>query len=247
MNECSWPDLPERYLTALKETAAYLLSHCGSLIGVVASGTIIRGTPDASSDFDIYVVHAENWRQRIQKFFHGVPVEIFVNPPAMVERYFLEESKAGRPITAHMIGTGHVLYRSDPILDTLRQKARSILETSPEAPADLTIPRYMISSLFEDAVDVSRRDPTACRFILNQAVEQMLKHAFRKEGRYIPRQKDLPKELMAMDRELGNLAYRFYRTPFLRNQLDLAGRIADRTLGARGFFEWEGPREPVET
>lgn len=243
--DCSWPALPDRYLPALKDAVSWVLAHVGSVTGIVASGTIVRGTPDPSSDFDIYVLHREAWRQRVQKFFRGVPTEIFINPPAMVEKYFRDEGAAGSAITAHMLGTGYVVYRSDPVLDGLRAKARAILETPPAPPADLTVPRYMISSLYEDAVDVSRRDPTACRFILHQAVERMLKHAFRKAGRCVPRQKDLPRDLLALDPDLGRMARRYYRTPFLRTQLSLAGRIADRTVGVRGFFEWEGQREPV--
>lgn len=245
LESCSWPALPEPYLPARKDAVSWILSRCDGILGIVASGTIVRGTPDPASDLDIYVVHGGAWRQRVQKVFRGVPAEIFFNPPARVERYFQDDRAAGRAITAHMIGTGHVVWSDGPVLDGLREKARAFLAEPPAPPSDDTVPRYMISSLYEDAMDVSRRDRTACRYILHQAVERMLEHAFRKAGRWLPRKKDLPRELLALDPALGRLARRFYRAPLLRTQLRLAGRIADRTLAARGFFEWEGGREPL--
>ncbi len=41
-------------------------------LGIVASGTIVRGSPGPSSDLDLYVIHAAPWRQRVQRRFNGV-------------------------------------------------------------------------------------------------------------------------------------------------------------------------------
>jgi predicted nucleotidyltransferase len=79
------------------------------------AGTILRGDPDATSDIDLWVVHLEPVRQRLQKFFNTVPVEIFVNPPWTIETYFVQDQANARPISAHMMATGHVILASDPI------------------------------------------------------------------------------------------------------------------------------------
>jgi hypothetical protein len=232
IHDCFWPDLPGPYLDALKNIVHYVPSTYESVVGLIASGTIIRGNPDPSSDFDIYVIHLETYRQRVQKYFNGIPAEIFVNPPVMVERYFVEERQSGRSITAHMLGTGVVILQSDPIVARLREKARQLMKANPEIPKNLTVPRYMMAT---------------ARMILTQTVDEMLKHAFTKAGRYIPRMKDLLKELKSLDSELGDLAIGYFRTVSFRRQLLLAGRIADRVIGARGFFEWKSDPDPVET
>ena len=53
-----------------------------------------------------YVIHAQPQRQRLQRRFHGVPAEIFVNPPHTIRGYFENEHRDGRPCTVHMFVTG---------------------------------------------------------------------------------------------------------------------------------------------
>ena len=55
------------------------------------------------------MIHRGSFRQRVQKFFSGVPAEIFVNPPSGIEKYFTEEHAVRRPLTAHMLATGFVV------------------------------------------------------------------------------------------------------------------------------------------
>jgi hypothetical protein len=242
---CAFPALPAPYDAALKAAVAWVLAEYPTVLGIIASGTIVRGAPDASSDLDIYVLHAADWRQRVQRRFNGVPAEIFVNPPAQVRRYFAEERAAGRAITAHMVGTGTLIMSRDPVVEELRGAAREQLREPPPGPADPTIPRYMIACLFEDALDVRRRDPRTARMILSAAVEQLLRFAFTKSGRWMPRTKDLQRDLAALDPDLARLARRFYRAPTLGGQLRIGGRIADRVIGCRGFFEWSSAPDPV--
>jgi hypothetical protein len=246
VNCCAFPDLPAPYAAGLKEAVTYVLARYPTVVGVIASGTIIRGRPDPSSDLDIYVIHRDGYRQRVQRFFNGVPAEIFVNPPAQVERYLVEEARDRSLITAHMIGTGFVVLDEDPVVGLLRGKARALLASQPEVPENPTYPRYIMASLFEDVLDVRRRDPRTARMILFNAVERMLRHAFTKAGRWTPRTKDLQRELASLDHELGRLAARFYRARTLRGQIGIGCRIADRVIGCRGFFEWESDPEPVE-
>jgi predicted nucleotidyltransferase len=50
-------------------------------VGIIAAGTVVRGTPDATSDLDVWVIQMEPVRERLYRFLVGVPAEIFVNPP----------------------------------------------------------------------------------------------------------------------------------------------------------------------
>ncbi|MBN2392997.1 MAG: hypothetical protein JXR84_19865, partial [Anaerolineae bacterium] len=85
--QCRWPDLPAPYAEALREAVQFILERCPDTQGIVVSGTILRGNPAPSSALDIYVIRRELRRQRVQKFFDGVPAEIFINPEKKVPDY----------------------------------------------------------------------------------------------------------------------------------------------------------------
>lgn len=242
--KCNWPKLSEKYGVALRSAVEFILKNY-TVLGIIVSGTIIRGNPDPSSDLDIYVIHDQPFRQRLQKFFNGIPAEIFVNPPEFVEKYFEEEQAARRPLTAHMLSTGFVILDLDPIIGDLQRKAARLLSQPPEAPKDLTYQRYLSALLVEDAEDIVEKDPETAEMIVYRAVAEMLNFCFIKAGRFIPRQKSLLEELAKIDRKVAGLARSFYQAPTLDKKMELAGRIADQTIGQRGFFEWEMPPDEI--
>jgi predicted nucleotidyltransferase len=242
--ECKWPKLTERYEIGLQMAIDYLLENYEP-VGIIASGTIIRGTPDKSSDLDIYVIHKEPFRQRLQKYFNGVPVEIFINPPFQVEKYFKEEQAARRPLTAHMLSTGFVILDTDPMIEKLRQKAEGFLLAPPAAPRELIYQRYLIALLYEDAVDVVEKDPDTANMIANRAVVEMLDFCFVKAGKFLPRAKSLLTELEKVDENVSKLARSFYQATDIKEKVELAGKISDAVVGERGFFEWASPPNEV--
>jgi predicted nucleotidyltransferase len=247
LERSDYPELPDPYAGALKEALRFILERFERVAGVMVSGTILRGTPAPSSDLDISVVRLEPRRQRLQRLFEGVPVEIFVNPPAQIRSYFEKERRAGRPITAHMWATGHVLLDPDPVIGELQREARASLALAPDYGAPrVTAERYAAACLYEDACDVVETRPEAAAMIMSVAVHAMLRYAFYATNRYLPREKDLLLALEDLDPHLAHLGRAFYRTPSLQERVALAEEIADRTLGVRGFFEWESLPEELE-
>ena len=242
--ECTWPKLTERYDIALRMAIDYLLENYEP-VGIIASGTIIRGTPDKSSDLDIYVIHKEPYRQRLQKYFNGVPAEMFINPPFQVEKYFIEEQAARRPLTAHMLSTGYVILDIDPIIRILQQKAEGYLLEPPEAPQELIYQRYLIALLYEDAVDIVEKDPDTANMIAHRAVVEMLDYCFVKAGKFLPRAKSLLTELGKVDGEIAQLVRKFYQETNILEKVEIAGKLAEQTVGGRGFFEWASPPNEV--
>lgn len=240
--ECCWPDLPERFDMALREAVSFILGRF-NVAGIVAAGSIIRGTPDPTSDLDIYVVNREPTRQRLQKFFRGVPAEIFVNPVSTIRCYFAKDHADGRPITAHMLATGFVVLSRDQVVDQLRTEAADWLaRPSHPSPSRLVIDRYMAAAKYEDALDTVSRDLAVALLMLNQAVIAMLHFWFRSNGLFIPRTKEILFKLVSLDKQLGVDAKRFFTVPH-EERWPLAERIADRTIGVHGFFEWESEPE----
>ncbi len=196
-------------------------------------------------------------RQRIQKLFGspppnsplpGVPAEIFINPVQAVEGYLKEEQEDATPMTAHMLATGFVVLEQDPIIADLRGRARALLERPPQAgPQKLTFFRYTAATIYEDAVDMVDANPETAAMILARAVGEMLRFAFHAAGRFLPREKDLLRALEELDPLLAELARSFYRATSLPERLSLAESIAGRTIGVKGFFEWESEYEEVNT
>jgi len=176
-----------------------------------------------------------------------VPAEIFVNPPRVVESYIQEEQAARRPITAHMLSTGFVILDLHPVVQQLRQHAARVLAKPPEPPQDLTQQRYFVASLFEDAADIASQDPANAQMILSQAVAGALQFCFIRSGLFLPRHKKMLDELARIDEPTATLARQYYSTPTLEHKLELAFQIADRTVQARGFFEWETAPEILQS
>lgn len=242
--ECRWPDLPERYASALRDAVGYILDRF-DVVGIVASGTVLRGEPDLTSDLDIYVVNREPFRQRIQRFSRGVPTEIFVNPVSAIRGYFPEEHEDSRPITAHMLAAGFVILSRSRIVDELRAEAEQWLAKPCNPPHwRLVMERYFAATQYEDALDIAERDQPTALLILNQAVTAMIHYWYKSNGHFIPRSKQLLSRLVSLDEKLGLDAQRFFTAP-LEERWSLARKIAYQTIGVYGFFEWESGRQNV--
>ena len=241
--QCRWPSLPEPYDSALRAAVAFVLGRF-DVLGIVASGTIIRGNPNPASDLDLYVILSQPRRQRIQKFFNSVPAEIFVNSVTAIEGYFDSEHKAARPLTAHMLATGFVILDRDPVVESLRQRASALLADPPRADdAERTRRRYAAALLLEDARDIAMSDPDGANMMLGLAVHDMLRYVFRRADQYLPRDKDLLTAVQKLDPRVARYAREFFAIADIGQRLTLAEAIADRTIEARGFFEWESSSE----
>ncbi len=231
--------LPGSYATALDEACEYIRERYHP-IGIVVSGTIVRGQPHAASDLDLVVVHGPAWRQRTQRFFNGVPAEMFVNPAFQIRRQMTADSLAGRPVMAHMLATGVILDDDTGIMSTLRGEAEASLAAGPTVPSEaLTQFRYRIATAFEDATDIRDFDADRAYAIVTEALTDAVKLHFLQQSRWLPRSKALLADLDVLDSELGGDVRSALRSLQLAERLDLARPIIHRVVGAAGFFAWE--------
>jgi hypothetical protein len=245
LSQCVWPSLPEGFSIALHEAVEHIFSEFKP-VGIVATGTIIRGSPHANSDLDIYVIHLAGHRRRIQRFFTGVPTEMFVNPPSAVRAYFRDEDRDGRRLTAHMLATGVVVFRDGPTVDQLRVEAQEWLaKETPMSESERVSSRYAIASRLEDALDVIATDEVTATMQLADAVTAMLEYACKAESGRIPRRKDLLASVASTQPEVARLAGQFFLCTTAAQGAELASQIADRTIGARGFFAWDSGPGPA--
>jgi len=229
---------------AIADVAAYVQATWAPL-GVVVAGSIVRGEADPASDLDVFVVHDQPWRLREQRRFAGVPVELFVNPPAQVRRYFAREHADGRPCTAHMFATGEVLV-AHPVIDELIAEARDWLaRTIATTTEQLTQQRYQAVDLIDDARDTLGRDPAAASLMLAAAVGRIVEHAFWRAGAPQPRRKQAVAALAALDPIAAALVRRWSASTGAE-ALAVVEELARHVLGVDTFFEWTSARDPVE-
>jgi len=215
-------------------------------IGIVVSGSIVRGDAGPTSDLDVFVVHDAPWRLRAQRRFAGVPAELFVNPPARIRRYFANEHAEGRPSTAHMFATGELLGPPHPVVDQLVREAHDWLARPLGfTPAELAAQRYGAVDVLDDARDAIADDPTAAHLLLAAAVSGIVAYAFLSRGAFQPRRKRAVAALAALDPEAGALVRR-WAAQSGRDALATVEQLARRVLGVDTFFEWASDRDPVD-
>lgn len=243
----SWPELTEQYDAALREAVCFV-SERYNVSAIFACGSILRGDGDPLSDIDLYVVNADSFRQRIQRRFAGIPAEIFVNPVQQIRRYFVDEQAVGRPITAHMLATGHLVFALDPVVEELIGEARRLVAQPYELPETTAIfLRYMAVDMLDNADDVREVDAENATLILHQFVRAMIDYFFLADGQFLPRQKELLRLLERSNPSAGTLARRFYAASDVDTQFRLAKKLAAEILGETTFFEWETKPEPLPT
>ena len=187
------------------------------------------------------------FRQRVQRWFDEVPVEIFVNPEAAVLGYLDSEAKSGRLFTAHMLSTGVPLVVQDGArLERLLEEASAALSRPPHwDEASLTRARYAAATLVEDALDCWERDQVTAHHLLSKGIDSCLAYWYMSQGRNIPRNKEIAAQVTRSDPELGELLRRFFRSTEEEERWESGLCVADRVLSTRGFFEWESEREPI--
>ena len=216
-------------------------------VAIVASGTIVRGTPSATSDLDIVVIHDQPWRQRVQCFFNGVPAELFVNPAFQIRNAFVTEARDARPVLAHMLATGIIVLDRTGIGAELQAEANANLAHGPLVPTGwLELRRYGIATVFEDAVDLEEIDPDRSRTLAMQALTESIDWWFPAHGHWRPRSKSLLADFQQHHPALGETARQAIDAPHLDQCLAHTATVLAGTIEATGFFAWESTPEPVD-
>ena len=227
------------YRLALDRALAWLTTHFAPT-GIVVSGSILRGNPQPNSDFDLYVLHEQAFRQRVQKRFNGVPCEIFVNNAAQVRAYFASEWRGNRPVTAHLLATGQVVHgHANPQLRALLAEARHYAtQAAPLTDEQATFRNYGLATLFEDATDTLATDALTCCYLLDQVVAQVVEYAFVARQRPLPRVKDRLRSLSELEAGLGFGVQQYYQAAGVEEKYALAKALVFQVAGAWEFFEW---------
>ena len=240
----SLPPLGRLHRAALEACVEAMFSQY-DVVAIIASGTIVRGDPDRRSDLDVFVLHRGAFCERLQRFFEGIPCEIFVNPADRIPQYFEDEARRRRPITAHMFATGEIIFDPEGVAARLAATAKEALSRTPPAPDAGSLPalRYGPATMFEDAEDLVERDPEAATLLLGNAVYELVKCHLAAQPGWIPRHKDFLAELRCIDPESASLAVAASWRPFQPNRSRAAALPARHRR--RRLLRVDRPREPL--
>jgi hypothetical protein len=192
------------------------------LLGVLATGSRIHGTPGPTSDLDAHVIIALPHRQRRNILLDGVEVEMFINPPFQIRRYF-----SGRGMDEHMFTFGRAIYDPHGVVAGLQAEARERWEAGPPPLEAAWMPRYFAADLLRDLEDVAAHDEASAELLIAQVVEQLIESHYRLNRRWPAKTKRRLADLERWDAQAAQLA----RTALVCGPLG-ARRVALDTLAA---------------
>jgi hypothetical protein len=227
-----------------------IASICEELIARPEVSGIVLAQPsggryDKNSDLDFYVVIDAPWRQRRQFRRDGVPVELFLNPPARIERYL----KEGESDTIYMLAFGRILFDRNGEVTRLAARARERWDQGPDplSKQEEVLARYRIVDALEDADDVQERDPAAAMLALHQALAACLRALYARHRRWPAKTKCLPEDLERWHPDAAACVRDAALAPNPAAAYAAVARLARLALGQEelSFFAWETEPEAV--
>jgi predicted nucleotidyltransferase len=233
----------EHHKQALNEAITWIEGNY-TAIGIIACGSIIRGNPSPTSDFDIYVIHEEKFKQRVQKYFNNVPCEIFINSIEQTKLSFLAEQNNNRPVTSHMIANGMIMKGdNNENIKSIVKEAKDF-EFKPKiltANEEIFI-KYGITNLLEDANDVVESDPMTCEYILVKVIDKIMDFWFLKKQLPLSRIKERMSLINGHDPEFYIQINKAFQAQSIIEKLEAVTKIIENIIGEKGYFEWVSER-----
>lgn len=234
-------------MTIMARLVALLRAEFGDdLIGVLATGSRVYGTPGPTSDLDAHVLIAAPRRQRRNFVLDGLEIELFINPPSQVRRYFAD----GRGHDPHMFAHGRALYDPQGVVARLQAEARQIWEAGPAPPDEppAWLERYFPADLLRDLADVGDDEATAS-LLIAALVERLLATHYRLNRRWSAKAKRRLADLDRWDRDAAHLARGALAGGSLAERREAARLLAERVLlplGGAMPLAWRTEWEAVQ-
>ncbi len=172
------------------------------LLGVLATGSRIHGTPGPTSDLDVHVAdRAAALRQRRNIVLGGVEVEMFINPPFQIQHYF-----GDRGLDEHMFTFGRAIYDPHGAVAELQAEARARWQAGPPPVADAWMHRYALADLLRDLEDVGASDAATANLLIARIVDMLLDSHYRLNCRWPAKPKRRLADLEGWDAHAAQFA-----------------------------------------
>jgi hypothetical protein len=148
----------------IEKVLADLQAEFGAeLLGLLATGSRIHGRPDPTSDLDLHVVISSPRRQRRNRVVDGIEVEMFINPPFRIRRYF-----RGRGSEEHQFAFGRVVYDPHGAVAAIRSEAVALWQAGPAPVGTQAVweHRYHPADMLRDLQDISAEDEATAALLI---------------------------------------------------------------------------------
>jgi hypothetical protein len=216
------------------------------LLGALATGSRIHGTPGLTSDLDVHVVIAQPRRQRRNIVLDGAEIEMFINPAFRVPIYFQDR----HPGTIHMFAFGRAIYDPHGVVAQLQEEARRLWQAGPPpyAEAELWMPRYVAADMLRDLADL-REDEAAASLQIARLVDQLIETHCHLNRRWPGKPKRRLSELATWAPEAAQLARDALASRALAERRAAIEHLAEQVLAPIGGvmpLEWRNEWEPLE-
>jgi hypothetical protein len=216
------------------------------LLGVLATGSRIHGTPGPTSDLDLHVVIDQPRRQRRNIVLAGVEIEMFINPAFQIHRYMAD---GGHDI--HMFSFGRAIYDPHGVIIQLQERARALWQAGPPPIAESArwIPRYGIADMLRDLTDLGDDDAAPVCLQITLIVDQLIEIHCRINNRWRDKPKRRLAELASWAPEVAQLAGAALTETTLNTRRAAVQRMAELVLTPIGGLmplEWRNDWEPLQ-
>lgn len=215
------------------------------LLGVLATGSRVHGTPGPNSDLDAHVVIDTPRRQRRNFVLDGVEIELFLNPPFRVRGYFADRHVG----TLHMFAFGRPIYDPSGLVAQLQAEAQAIWAAGPAPlpPGEAWHPRYFLADMLRDLADIG--DEANATLQIARIVELALATHYRLSGRWPAKPTRHLADVAGWSPQSAELAVNALTPLPLAERRAAAERLADLVLAPIGGpmpLEWQNDWERLE-
>lgn len=230
--------MDDRYRKALDAALAELTAD-PEVVGIVWTGSVQHGTPDSSSDIDLYVVTQKPYYFRATRRYEGVITELFVNNVASMRWRITRPDEIAA--TAGF-ATGEALLDRTGEVAQLQEIARKRWNAPRPALTEEQVKmlRYALTDLADDLLDVEH-DPVASKVVGAALVQQAMEAFCKVHQHHGHKHKRLYAYVTERDSLLGDMLRDYYERGMYPK---LAQEIVDYVLAPVGgrLVEWESER-----
>jgi hypothetical protein len=217
------------------------------LLGVLATGSRIHGTPGPTSDLDAHVLIDQPRRQRRNIVLDGVEIEMFLNPPFRVRGYFQDQHVG----TIHMFAFGQAIYDPHGVIAQLQGEAQAAWQAGPASMGeqDIWMQRYFAADVLRDLADLGE-DQASAGLLIPRIVEQMIETHYRLNGRWIEKHKRRLADLDRWAPDVAGLARAALECRPVAERRAALEQLAEHVLAPLGGpmpLEWRTEWETLQT
>lgn len=150
------------------------------VLGAILTGSRVTSFASKFSDIDIYIVlnNRTKWRERGNIRIDSELIEYFANPVNQIRKYFNEEWKKNKRITARMFAIGKILFDKTGEVKKLKKEAQKWMkkEFKRQSKTWVELSKYKLWDLLDSLKELKyRNDKESYKIVrytlLNKVVE----------------------------------------------------------------------------